>query len=165
MDQEGDDDEDMQDAPVLTQKVDKDQASSSSDKDDSDENDNEDNGDSDNSEESKLDDKYNPANGDNEQPDELDFQEVKLCTKHAAFIRHRPNEGYFIHYATQNERSQQAVERQKIPVDERYAPAIQSVIDRYPKYCSIKELPGYGENPEMMEFITELTELQILLVQ
>lgn len=164
MDQEGDDDEDMQDAPVLTQKVEKDQASSSSDK-GSDENEDEDNGDNDDSEESKLDDKYDPVNGANDNPDDLDFQEVKLCTKHAAFIRHRPSEGHFIHYATQNERSQQAVERQKIPIDERYAPAIQSVIDRYPQYCKIEELPGYGENPEMMEFITELTELQILLVQ
>ena len=56
--------------------------------------------------------------------DDDDVQAVKLCSKHAAFVRFRQGEGHFIHYATQNERSQQAVERQKIPVDEKYAPAI-----------------------------------------
>ena len=45
------------------------------------------------------------------QGDDDDFQEVKLCSKHAAFVRFRDKEGFFIHYATQNERSQQAVER------------------------------------------------------
>ena len=48
------------------------------------------------------------------------------------------------------------MERQKIPVDERYAPAIQSVIDKYPAYCKFKELPGFSEHPDMVDFIDEL---------
>ncbi len=86
-----------------------------------------------------------------------DFKEVKLCSKHAAFVRHRPNEGYFIHYATQNERCQQAVERQKIPVDDQFAAAVDQIIDCYPAYCEVTKLPGYEENAEgLFEFLGEL---------
>ena len=42
----------------------------------------------------------------NDEESDSMMQEVKLCSKHAAFIRHRPDEGFFIHYATQNERCQ-----------------------------------------------------------
>ena len=61
-----------------------------------------------------------------------DFKELKLTTKHAAFLRKRDGEGWFLHYSTQNDRSQQKVERQKLPVDENYIPTIKHIIAKYP---------------------------------
>ena len=35
---------------------------------------------------------------------ENDFKKLKLSTKHAAFLRKRDDEGWFLHYSTQNDR-------------------------------------------------------------
>ena len=86
------DDED-EDAPLLNERV------QMSEDDDA--------GDSDSSEKDEQD---SDAPQQPEQQDE-EFKEVKLCTKHAAFLRSRPDQGYFLHFATQNARKQQSVER------------------------------------------------------
>ena len=43
-------------------------------------------------------------NKDDEVGSNADFKQLKLATKHAAFLRHREDEGWFLHYSTQNER-------------------------------------------------------------
>ena len=48
---------------------------------------------------------------DNSQADAEEFKEVKLCSKNAAFLRHRPEQGFVLHFSTQNARSQMTVQR------------------------------------------------------
>jgi len=51
------------------------------------------------------------------------------------------------------------VERQKLEVEDRFAPAIDHIIDSYPQYCDISKLPGADENENLPEFLRELAEL------
>ena len=89
-----------------------------------------------------------------------DFKKLKLSTKHAAFLRKRDGEGWFLHYATQNDRTQQAVERQKLAVDENYVPTIEKIISTYPEYCDFEDLPWCEEDNEGLgKFLADLAEL------
>ena len=111
-DQEGEDDDEgqFQDAEGNNlQRVEKPKADDSdSDSDKSDQSEKEEK--SENSDDSAMkEDKDEKESGDGE--GEGDFKKLKLSTKHAAFLRKRDGEGWFLHYATQNDRTQQAVER------------------------------------------------------
>ena len=95
-----------------------------------------------------------------EDKSEGDFKKLKLSTKHAAFLRKRDGEGWFLHYATQNDRTQQAVERQKLAVDENYVPTIEKIISTYPEYCDFEDLPWCEEDNEGLgKFLADLAEL------
>ena len=80
----------MDDAPVLTERVNGPQKDSDS-----------------SSDQEASDSHSDDSEGKEEESkgDDDDFSAVKLCSKHAAFVRFRPKEGHFVHYATQNERS------------------------------------------------------------
>ena len=87
------DDAQMAGAPLLTERVDpKMLASAAKDSDDSDSA-------GDEAEEDKADDSENMEGEEDADDDDDCFDEVKVCTKHAAFVRFRETEGYFLHYA------------------------------------------------------------------
>lgn len=87
-----------------------------------------------------------PEEASNIDADETDFTKVKLASKHAAFIKQSSEGKCLLHFATQNQRAQMAVEKQKIEVPSNYADGLKHIISSYPEYCEFEDLPGMDDS-------------------
>ena len=93
-----------------------------------------------------------------EESEAPDFQEVKLISKHAAFLRKSNQNKFYLHYSTQNQRKRLVTDPQKIEIESEFVPTIQKIIKNYPQYVKCGDGAAFG-------LLDELAELQIVIVR
>ena len=67
-----------------------------------------------------------------------------------------------MHYCTQNTHVWKEVEAKFIVIPDAHVSAVQKIIDSYPNYLSLSDLP---DDSDLQNLIHQLAELQILCVQ
>lgn len=115
--------------------------------------------------ESEMEEDKSKDSGAGESAMEEDYSKVKLSTKHAAFIRQKADGKWYLNFATQNQRSQLSVPKQKLEVPTPFVDGIKHIISSYPNYCDFEDIPGFDEGSDFAKFLGELANLQILVVQ